>query len=161
MVQSDNRNKFKVGFIQTCRHNVLKGKPTGTYDPQSNGIIEQIHLVIGNILRTFEKEHQDLPPIMPFWTFISAASWVILSTYHTTLQATPGQLALVEICYFQSRSGQTQLEPNSKNMDRLRKVFLAETTQEYNMNTRPVTKYCLINLAYCIDLLSQEQDHIL
>ena len=29
---------------------------------------------------------------MPFRSFISAASWAIRSTYHTTLQATPGQL---------------------------------------------------------------------
>jgi hypothetical protein len=29
---------------------------------------------------------------MPFWSFISAASWAKHSTYHTTLQAIPGQL---------------------------------------------------------------------
>ena len=75
-----------------CRNYGLKGKPTGTYNPQSNGIIEQIHLVIGNMLRTFEDNDHDLPPIMPFRSFISAASWAICSTYHTTLQATPGQL---------------------------------------------------------------------
>jgi hypothetical protein len=30
--------------------------------------------------------------MMPFWSFISAASWAIHSTYHMTLQAAPGQL---------------------------------------------------------------------
>jgi hypothetical protein len=44
------------------------------------------------MLGTFEDNDRDLPPIMPFWSFISAASWAIRSTYHTTLQATPGQL---------------------------------------------------------------------
>ena len=92
MVRFDNGNEFKAGFMQMCRNYGLKGKPTGTYNPQSNGIIERIHLVIGNMLRTFENENRDLPPIMPFRTFISAASWAIRSTYHTTLQATPGQL---------------------------------------------------------------------
>jgi hypothetical protein len=44
------------------------------------------------MLRTFENKNRHLPPIMPFRSFISAASWATLSTYHTTLQATPGQL---------------------------------------------------------------------
>jgi hypothetical protein len=44
------------------------------------------------MLRTFENNNRDLPPIMPFWSFISAASCAIHSTHHTTLQATPGQL---------------------------------------------------------------------
>jgi hypothetical protein len=44
------------------------------------------------MLRTFENNNRDLSPIMPFRSFISAASWAINSTYHTTLQATPGQL---------------------------------------------------------------------
>jgi hypothetical protein len=100
MARFHNGNEFKAEFRQTCRNFGLKAKPTSTYNPQSNGIIEQIHLVIGNIhlvignmLRTFENKNCDLPPIMPFPSFISAASWAIRSTYHhTTLQATPGQL---------------------------------------------------------------------
>ena len=44
------------------------------------------------MLRTFEDDNSDLPLIMPFMSFISAAAWAIRSTYHTTLQATPGQL---------------------------------------------------------------------
>jgi hypothetical protein len=44
------------------------------------------------MLRTFENDDSDLPPMMPFSSFISAASWTIPSAYHTMLQATPGQL---------------------------------------------------------------------
>jgi hypothetical protein len=66
---------------------------TNQHNPQSNGIIEQLHLVIGNMLRTFENNNRNLPPMMLFRSFISAASWAIHNTYHTTLQATPGQLA--------------------------------------------------------------------
>jgi hypothetical protein len=78
--------------MQACRNFGLKGKPTSSWNPQSNGIIERIHLVIGNMLWTFEDNNRDLPSIMPSRSFISAASWAIRSTYHTTLQATPGQL---------------------------------------------------------------------
>jgi hypothetical protein len=80
-----------------CWNFGLKGKPTGTYNPQSKGIIERMHLVIGNMLWTFENEHRNLPPIMPFRSFISAASWAIRSTYHMTLQATPAQLVFGKI----------------------------------------------------------------
>jgi hypothetical protein len=92
MVRFDNGGEFKAEFKQTCRNFGLKGKPTSSWNPQSNSIIERIHLVIGNMLRTFDDNNCDLPPIMPFRSFISAASWAIRSTYHTTLQATPGQL---------------------------------------------------------------------
>jgi hypothetical protein len=44
------------------------------------------------MLPTFENKNRDLPPIIPFRSFISAASWAIRSTYHTMLQATPGHL---------------------------------------------------------------------
>jgi hypothetical protein len=94
MVQFGNGNEFKAECMQMCRNFGLKGKPTSsTYNPQSNGIIERIHLVIGKKSRTFENDNSDLPSIMPFRFFISAASWAIRSsTYHVTLQATPGQL---------------------------------------------------------------------
>jgi hypothetical protein len=62
------------------------------WNRQSNGIIERIHLVIGSMLRTFEDNNRDLPSIIPLLSFISAASWATHSTYHTTLQATPGRL---------------------------------------------------------------------
>jgi hypothetical protein len=44
---------------------------------QSNGIIEQIHLDIGNMLRAIQNDKNDLPPMMPLWSFISEASWAI------------------------------------------------------------------------------------
>ena len=34
----------------------LKRKPTMDYNPQGNSIIEQIHQVLGNQLRSFELE---------------------------------------------------------------------------------------------------------
>jgi hypothetical protein len=74
MVRFDNGGKFKAEFIQTCRNFGLKGKPTSSWNPQSNGIIERIHLVLGNMLQTFEDNNCDLPSIMPFRSFISAAS---------------------------------------------------------------------------------------
>jgi hypothetical protein len=100
------------------------------------------------MLRTFEDNNIDLPPIMPFRSFISAASWAICSTYHTTLQATPGQLVFGRDMLLQSHLGQIGLKSKLENKDSLTKMFFAKTPREYNTNTMSETKYYSTNLAY-------------
>ena len=92
MVRFDNGSEFKSVFKQMCNNYGLMSKPTTTYNPRSNGIIERVHLVLGDALRTFELERKDLPKYDPFGSFLAATAWALRSTYHTTLQATPGQL---------------------------------------------------------------------
>jgi hypothetical protein len=52
----DNGSEFKAQFQETCDNYGIKAKPTTSYNPQSNGIIERVHQVLGNALRTFELE---------------------------------------------------------------------------------------------------------
>ena len=92
IVKYDNGSEFKALFKEMCDNYGLTSKPTTTYNPQANGVIERVHLVLGDSLRTFELEKQELPKYDPFGSFLSAAAWAIRSTYHTTLEATPGQL---------------------------------------------------------------------
>ena len=70
----------------------IRAKPSTEYNPQSNGVIERVHQVLGNSLRTFELSEQELDDTNPWEPFITAAAFAIRSTYHTTLRATPGQL---------------------------------------------------------------------
>ena len=70
----------------------IKEKPSTSYNPQSNGIIECAYQVLGNALRTFELEEKELDTNDPWGHFLSAAAWAIRSTVHTMLDATPGQL---------------------------------------------------------------------
>jgi hypothetical protein len=60
-------------------------------NPQSNAIIERIHQMIRNIIRTFDVNtmNKDNP-----WTSIllAAAMCAIRTTYHTTPHASPMQL---------------------------------------------------------------------
>ena len=65
-----------------------------TADPQANAVVERTHQVIGNMLRTMSLEDMYLlpPPYDPFAGVISAIGYAIRSTWHTTNQATPGQL---------------------------------------------------------------------
>ena len=88
----DNGSKFKAQFKQMCDNYGIKEKLSSSYNWQSNGIVERVHQVLGNALRTFELENKELNINDPWGHFLNAAAWAICSTVHTTLDATPGQL---------------------------------------------------------------------
>jgi hypothetical protein len=60
--------------------------------PQANAIVERVHQVIGNIILTFELENNYLDDNDPWKGILSATAFALQSTFHTTLQNTPGQL---------------------------------------------------------------------
>jgi transposase InsO family protein len=92
MIRFDNGTEFKSVFEEMCENYSMAKKPTTTYNPRSNGIIERIHQVLRDSVATFELSKQELPEVNPFDSFCASASWAIRSSFHSTLQATPGQL---------------------------------------------------------------------
>lgn len=70
----------------------MKGKPSTTYNPQSNGIIERVHQTLTNCFRTFELENSELDEHDPSSSFIAATCFAVRATSHTTMKASPGQL---------------------------------------------------------------------
>jgi len=70
----------------------IKGKPITVRNPQANAIVERIHQVIANMIRTFELEENYLDKEDPWKGVLSATAFAVRSTYHTTLKKTPGQL---------------------------------------------------------------------
>jgi transposase InsO family protein len=88
----DGGSEYKAEFNQLRANYGLKRHETTAYNPQSNGIIERVHKVLGDALRTFELSGQNLDDDDPWTPFLSAAAYAIRSTYHTTLQASPAQL---------------------------------------------------------------------
>ena len=88
----DNGSEYKNVFLQMIENYGLKAKPTTAWNPQSNGIVERIHQVLNNGLRTFELEQRELDDNDPWSPFLSAVAFAIRSTHHTTLGATPAQL---------------------------------------------------------------------
>jgi len=70
----------------------IKCKPITVRNPQANAIVERVHQVIGNMLRTFELENNYLDETDPWSGIWSATAFAVCSAYHTMLQATPGQL---------------------------------------------------------------------
>jgi hypothetical protein len=88
----DNGSHFKRYFKELVDNYGMIRKASTEYNPQSNGIIERIHQVIGNALRNFELENRELDEHQPWDEFLSSAAFAIRSTHHTTLGASPAQL---------------------------------------------------------------------
>jgi transposase InsO family protein len=92
IVGYDGGSEFKGVFAETIKNYGLTEKVGTAYNPQSNGIIERVHQVIADALRTFELEKRELDKKDPWTPFLQAACFAVRSTYHTTLGATPAQL---------------------------------------------------------------------
>jgi hypothetical protein len=54
--------------------------------------VERVHQVIGNIIQTFELESNYMDEDDPWKGILSATAFAVRSTFHTSLQSTPGQL---------------------------------------------------------------------
>jgi len=89
----DAGSEFKAEFQNLIMEEYhIKAKPITVRNPQANAVIERVHGVIGDMIRTFDMSRINELDNDPFEGFVSAICWAIRSTYHTTLKATPGQL---------------------------------------------------------------------
>jgi hypothetical protein len=88
----DGGSEFKHVFEEMRKNYGMKKRVTTAYNPQANGIIERVHLVLADALRTFELQERELDATDPWSSFLASAAFAIRSTYHTTLGASPGQL---------------------------------------------------------------------
>jgi len=80
---------FKDMIKSSCG---VKTKFATTRNPQANAITERSHQVLANLCRTFELEDNCMDETDPWAGILSAAAFAMRSTFHTTLNATPGQL---------------------------------------------------------------------
>jgi hypothetical protein len=53
----DNGGEFKREFKQMCDNYGIKAKPTTSHNPQANAIIERVHKVVNDMLRSFDLEN--------------------------------------------------------------------------------------------------------
>jgi len=61
-------------------------------NPQANSILERVHQILGNIIRTFEVHNSDMTTETPWDGILSAAMFALRATDHTTLQMAPLQV---------------------------------------------------------------------
>ena len=86
----DNGSEFKLNFEALCKLYGLKRKPTTVKNPQANDILELIHGVFMDMLRTTYLDMSDTNNAEMIYDFLVNAAWTLRSTYHTVLKSTPG-----------------------------------------------------------------------
>jgi hypothetical protein len=85
----DNGSESKLHFQSLCDTYEIKHKPTSVKYPQANAILECIHAVLGNMLRTSELDMTEMVKASDIDVFLSGAAWAVCSTYYTVLKASP------------------------------------------------------------------------
>ncbi|CAJ1938684.1 unnamed protein product, partial [Cylindrotheca closterium] len=65
---------------------------TTTRNPQANAIVERVHQIIGNMIRTFFVDDTELGEKDPYTGILSAVALATRATIYTTLNTTPSQL---------------------------------------------------------------------
>ena len=86
----DNGSEFKLYFEQLCESFGLIRKPTTVRNPQANAILERMHAVVTDMLRTSNLDMQDTCTPEMIDDLVTNVGWAIRSTYHTVLGASPG-----------------------------------------------------------------------
>ena len=88
----DRGTEFMSEFSSMLEEYGIKRKPITKRNPQANAIVERIHQTIGNILRTFRVQEDELDEEDPWGGILSATMFATRATIHTTLNKTPMQL---------------------------------------------------------------------
>jgi hypothetical protein len=86
----NNGSEFKLHFEYLCESFSIMRKPTTVKNPRANGILERVHQVLGQMLRTAELDMANSVTPNDIDVFLDKAAWAICSTYHTVLKASPG-----------------------------------------------------------------------
>ena len=88
----DNGNEFKKDFLPLLKYFSIKPTPTTIKNPQANAILERVHQVLGDMLRTKNLQQYDFDALDPWNDILASVAWAIRSTHHSTLKASPAQL---------------------------------------------------------------------
>jgi transposase InsO family protein len=90
----DNGTEFvSAKFQELLQSYGIRSKLTTVKNPQANGILERTHQVIGNLLHSNRLIAQDLDTVSAQQELLMPVMWAINTTFHTTLKASPAQLA--------------------------------------------------------------------
>ena len=81
-------------FSQLCKSKGLKEKTSLPWNPKSNSVLERIHQILADCLRTFELEEKEIDPdeADPFEECLTAAACAIRCGFHATHGHSPGEL---------------------------------------------------------------------
>jgi hypothetical protein len=125
----DNGSEFKLNFENLSVTYGIKRKPTMVKNPQVNAILECLHQVLAQMLRTAELDMAKTVTPNDVDVFLDNAAWAVCSTYHTIFKASPdvaifGRDMLFDISFIANwnkigdyRQGQTDLNTARENSE--------------------------------------------
>ena len=73
----DNGSEFKLHFESLCESYSIKRKPTTVRNPQANAILERIHAVLGDMMRTSNIDMADTVTPQDVDNFLVNAAWAV------------------------------------------------------------------------------------
>lgn len=88
----DNGSEFKKDFIPLLKDFAVKPTCTSIKNPQANAILERIHQVVGSMLKTNNLQEVIFDAVTPWNSILASIAYAVRCSFHSTLQATPGQL---------------------------------------------------------------------
>jgi hypothetical protein len=88
----NNGSEFKLHFgtEYLCKSYGIRRKPTTVKNLQANAILERLHQVLGQMLRTAEIDMAKSVTPDEIDVFLDNMAWEFCSTYHTVFKASPG-----------------------------------------------------------------------
>ena len=134
----DRGSKFMAEFLNMIKEDYnIKVRRITTRNPQANAILERIHQTIGNIIRTFKVQDEEIDLEDPWSGILAAAMFATRATIHTTLKATPCQLvfgrdAILNIKYAPDWVGIKERKQKLVKM----KIMLSRIRSESYMNIK-------------------------
>ena len=87
----DNGTEFSTKFTKLLESYSILARPSTVKNPQTNSIVERVHQVIGDAIRSMNLPSRHLDKTSPA-AILSAVAWGIRSTFHSVLCASPGQV---------------------------------------------------------------------
>ncbi|GFH56268.1 hypothetical protein CTEN210_12744 [Chaetoceros tenuissimus] len=88
----DNGVEFKKDFLPLLKDYGIKPVTTTIKNPQANAILERVHLVIHNMIRTHELDNIIFDALDPWSQILAQVAFAIRCSHHRTLEASPAQL---------------------------------------------------------------------
>ena len=85
----DDGGEFKAEFADLCASMGAAKKPSSSWNPQSNAMLERAHQVLGGMMRAFELGGQVLDENEQLQKFLADTAYAARSTYLTAQQAAP------------------------------------------------------------------------
>jgi len=92
MVIFDSGTEFSSEFYELLHSYRIQPKATTIKNPQSNAIVERLHLTISNSLRAMHLFSRSTDNTS-IHGILHSIAWALRTTFHTALRTSPGQLA--------------------------------------------------------------------